>query len=124
MKIAINSDFGGFSLSHQAFEMLLNRKGIDSGAYEIVTEGESFGFPRESFYYKGHAGKSEYYISQYDFFENRADEDLIYVIETLGKDANGSCASLKVVEIPDDVNWYIEEYDGREHVAEVHRTWA
>ena len=24
----------------------------------------------------------------------------------------------------DDVNWYIEEYDGMEHVAERHRTWS
>jgi hypothetical protein len=28
-----------------------------------------------------------------------------------------------VVEIPDDVNWQVEEYDGMEHIAEKHRTW-
>jgi hypothetical protein len=28
-----------------------------------------------------------------------------------------------VVTIPDDVAWTIEEYDGNEWVAEVHRTW-
>jgi hypothetical protein len=28
-----------------------------------------------------------------------------------------------VVTIPDGVDWYIEEYDGSEHVAECHRTW-
>jgi hypothetical protein len=38
-------------------------------------------------------------------------------------DVDGTYADLKVLEIPDDVNWYIEEYDGREHVAERHRTW-
>jgi len=38
--------------------------------------------------------------------------------------ADGAYADLKVVEIPDDVNWYIEEYDGLEHVAERHRTWS
>ena len=27
-------------------------------------------------------------------------------------------------EIPDDVNWYIAEYDGIEHIAERHRTWS
>lgn len=26
-------------------------------------------------------------------------------------------------EVPDDVQWQIEEYDGREWVAETHRTW-
>ena len=27
------------------------------------------------------------------------------------------------VEIPDDVEWQIEEYDGTEHISEKHRTW-
>ena len=35
------------------------------------------------------------------------------------------CVSdLKVVEIPDDVEWEIEEYDGNEWVSEVHRCWS
>jgi len=38
-------------------------------------------------------------------------------------DVGGDFSDLKVVEIPDGVNWYIEEYDGLEHVAERHRTW-
>jgi hypothetical protein len=41
----------------------------------------------------------------------------------LGEKANGSCASLKVVEIPDGVEWVVEEYYGTEWVAEKHRTW-
>jgi hypothetical protein len=48
---------------------------------------------------------------------------LIEVIEELGDAANGDCAELAIVEIPDDVEWEISEYDGREHVAEKHRTW-
>ena len=39
-------------------------------------------------------------------------------------DVDSVYSDLKVVEIPDDVNWYIEEYDGLEHVAERHRTWS
>jgi hypothetical protein len=30
---------------------------------------------------------------------------------------------LEIVEIPDDVEYTIEEYDGLEHIAEKHRTW-
>ena len=33
---------------------------------------------------------------------------------------------LKIVEIPDDVpedGWTIQDYDGKEWVAEKHRTW-
>jgi hypothetical protein len=48
---------------------------------------------------------------------------LIAVVELMGSKACGGHAELKIVEIPDDVNWYIEEYDGREWVAERHRTW-
>ena len=47
----------------------------------------------------------------------------IEMIEEEGTSINGPYAGLKIVEIPDDVNWYIEEYDGMEHVAERHRTW-
>jgi hypothetical protein len=53
----------------------------------------------------------------------RNDPNLIKVVEELGEKADGDCSELAIVEIPDDVDWYIEEYDGNEHVAEKHRTW-
>jgi hypothetical protein len=53
----------------------------------------------------------------------RDDTYLIQVIKELKEEANGFASNLKIVEIPDDVNWIIEDYDGAEHVAEVHRTW-
>jgi hypothetical protein len=59
----------------------------------------------------------------YDRDLARDDPDLVAVVEELGNQANGRHAELKVVDIPDDVNWCIEEYDGREWVAERHRTW-
>jgi hypothetical protein len=46
------------------------------------------------------------------------------MVEEGGTDVNGTYSDLKVVDVPDDVNWYIEEYDGMEHVAERHRTWS
>lgn len=48
---------------------------------------------------------------------------LVAMVEEQGTAFNGRFYDLKVVEIPDGVNWYIEEYDGMEHVAERHRTW-
>lgn len=60
-------------------------------------------------------------VSVYDI--PRDDYDLIAVVEQMGKKVNSDFAALKVVEIPADVEWQIEEYDGAEHVAEVHRTW-
>ena len=60
----------------------------------------------------------------YLFEVDRSDADLVRVVEQLGKKANGDHAQLKVVEIPSDVQWDIAEYDGVEHIAEVHRTWS
>jgi hypothetical protein len=136
MKVAINRCFGGFSLSDEAFERILHRKGV---AFYVVTSYYS-----KTYYYKTTPEQQDReedndeekkeekekehmnYISKYEYYENRADSDLIAVIEEMqGKanGANGVCAKLAIVEIPDDVKWHIEEYDGNEHVAEDHRTW-
>ena len=122
MKVAINSCYGGFSLSDEAFEKLLTRMGIEFVKVEDM-EYKSLGITH--YYRKGMVDKDEGYLSHYDFTNNnRASEDLIAVIEELGEAANGRCADIKIVEVPDDVRWTIEEYDGNEWVAEVHRTWS
>jgi hypothetical protein len=53
----------------------------------------------------------------------RDDPILVQIVEEMGDKADGKFAALKVVEVPDDADWYIEEYDGSEWVAERHRTW-
>lgn len=53
----------------------------------------------------------------------RDDSTLVQVVRELGDRANGAHAKLKIVSIPADVKWQIQEYDGKEWVAEVHRTW-
>ena len=60
---------------------------------------------------------------------NEADCDrdnpiLVKVVETLGEEANTEYSSLKVVEIPDGVDYYIDDYDGMETVEECHRSWC
>jgi hypothetical protein len=101
MKIVINRCFGGFGLSDKACERM-----IELG-YEGLTKSErSIGGS-----YYGH------YIIE------RNNPLLVQVVEELGKEADGFCAELGIVTIPDDVDWYIHEYDGLEHVAENHRTW-
>ena len=63
-------------------------------------------------------------ISRWDARDLRRDDSkLVRVIEELGDEANGDYADLKIVEIPDDVDWEIGEFDGTEWVAEKHRTW-
>ena len=66
-------------------------------------------------------------ITDPDFHDReipRDDAHLIAVVELMGEAAGGGCSELKIVDVPDDVNWCIEEYDGKEWVAERHRTWS
>lgn len=49
---------------------------------------------------------------------------LVQIVEEMGEKVDTIFSSLKVVEIPDDADWYVEEYDGSEWVAERHRTWS
>lgn len=121
-KVVINRCYGGFGLSEEAFDRLLNAKGV---AYE---KGKSKYGIKDSpdYYHAGHVGDDEFYISAYEYhsWENRADQDLVRIVEELGEESWGRFAKLKVVNIPDDVEWNIEEYDGIEWVAEKHRTWS
>ena len=62
---------------------------------------------------------------EYDFEleQDRTNPKLVEVVEKLGEAARAKSAELKVVEIPDDVKWGIEDYDGMETIHEVHRVW-
>lgn len=62
-------------------------------------------------------------LAEYGGTQERNCPKLVRVVEELGAKAGDSYADLKVVEIPDDVDWIIQEYDGAEWVAERHRTW-
>jgi len=88
MKIVISTSYGGFGISKEASEFIIERRG--SNGYKEM---------------------------------KRNDPDLIAAVEALGERANGSFSYLNIVEIPDGVDWIIEEYDGNEWVAEKHRTW-
>ena len=118
-RVAINRCFGGFGISDDAFEKLLERKGI---AFE--KEDSDSKLMGASYYKEGMCGKDEGYLSHYEFYEDRSDPDLIAVLEDMGEEAWSNYAEIAIIDIPDDVEWHIHEYDGLEHVAENHRTWS
>ena len=142
MKVVINTRFGGFGISDEAYEKLGEwgipiQKYVDEergkdGRYKSdpLNDGEIV-FDREL----TPKGESDYndiywkYKSISDRYwdcwirDNRTHSLLIRVVEKLGEKANGRHSKLKVVDVPDDVEWSIEEYDGIEWVAEKHRTW-
>jgi hypothetical protein len=47
----------------------------------------------------------------------------VQIVEELGQKADSIYSELGIVEVPDEVEWQIDEYDGAEWVAEKHRTW-
>jgi len=110
MKIVINNCFGGFSISRKAVEFMANL-----GSSQARAELESMEDNSHNCYY----GYSERYNFEYD----RADPYLIKAVETLGCEANSRFSDLKIIEIPEGVNWEIINHDGLETVHEKHRMW-
>lgn len=133
-KIVINTCFGGFGLSETAYERLIElgipvRKYIEEemrkdGTYKKVPQNEG-----QVIFDRNLSDPKDPMISFGRYWEVWIDKErenpfLIKVVEELGKKANGRYAELKIVEIPDNVEYEISEYDGLEHIAEKHQTWT
>jgi len=140
MKIVINNDYGGFGLSPFAYRELLRRRGQNAYFYKQVKynwrDGEDLyeridGEVKNELFIrcvnKDHGAYTDNLEREtivYFRDDVRKDADLIAIIEEYGsRKCSGMCASLKVIEIPDDVEWEIDEYDGLESIHEVHRVW-
>lgn len=111
-RIVINQCHGGFSLTQEAVEWMRER-------YDDIEELTTL--PGE--YYSDGSGPRKDRFGMFGRDLPRDHPALIEAVEELGEDANGSCADLGIIEIPEDVSWTIEEYDGAEWIAEEHRTW-
>ena len=126
MELVINSCYGGFSISHEAVLEYCARAKLN-----VIWKEDRY------FYYYGIVpdlpkegdvldlnnppnGKMFYPANDIE----RNDPILVQVVKDMGEKANGECAELSIVEIPNGVEWEIEEYDGMEHIAEQHRTWG
>lgn len=142
MKVVINNCYGGFSLSKEGMQRYCEIKDIPCyievdprwSSLDIFTvwtvpleerldekEGEDFyvmSMDERKAYNEAYSAQT---ISCRDIERN--DPALVQLVEENTELYSGRHAELKIVEIPDDVSWEIEEYDGNEHVAETHRTW-
>lgn len=113
MKLVINKCYGGFGLSGEAFSEL--RK---MGVREALDE------PDFGEYYPDGSGPRDKWTVSFLREINRDNPSLIEVVQKLGEAANARCSKLEIIEVPDGVDWEVEEYDGMEWVAEKHRTWG
>ena len=129
MKVVVNNCYGRFGLSPKAKERYWGLKGkqvffyvrehgsnkarkASADASPLLVEAlfKDYGplvnlaeVPREEF------ARSETI--------ERHDPVLVRVVEEMGKAADGTCARLTVIEIPDGVDYVIRDYDGMEWVA-------
>lgn len=118
MKVVINTCFGGFGLSDAAYEKLIEW-GVPAVRYEKGDRATD-----RVIYDRGLIPPSfgnRYWDSWTS--GDRANPLIVRAVEELGSAANGQFADLRVVEVPDGVQWEIDEYDGNESVAEKHRSW-
>ncbi len=101
MKIVINKCFGGFGVNKKVFKEL----GFTWDGYGDL-ENKDFGITSENYY------------------AYRVNPRLIESLEKIGLEKAGRrVAKLKIITIPDNVEWELEDYDGMESIHEKHRIW-
>jgi len=141
--VVINEQHGGFGLSTEAIQRYLEIKGIEYYVEEndryggligpkhwLVPDDQRLQEPDAETWHGMTIAERVQHNQLYEqqiFSDRDLDRDdpvLVQVVKEMGAGAGGRFAALKIVEIPADVEWQIEEYDGMEWVAEKHRTWS
>lgn len=133
MEIVVNRCFGGFGLSYKAVMRYAELIGKNIYAYKGDGDFNSHKckqiFKDDGFctFYLTEPNLTKFPKGNNLFFRERDiprnDKNLIKVVKELGEKANYRFSHLEIVEIPDDVDWEISEYDGMETVEEKHRSW-
>jgi len=137
MKIVINTCYGGFGLSVEALYKSVKENNsliekFEYGDIEVTSDWDNLVNKKLNETYK------EYKTDDYKFYLYDEETKILYKFAILDRDnpqlvalveemrdlANGQHAKLKIVEIPDDIAYFIDEYDGMESVHEDHRIWS
>ena len=98
-KVAINVSWGGFSLTTEILARVHELLSTDPNNPDTT---------------------NEYFLCRGDK-ENRTNPALVQAILEARK--NGTNGDLKVVEVPEGIDWCIQEHDGWEWVVQVHPTY-
>jgi len=134
MKVVINKCYGAFHLSDEAEIELIKRECIHTvlmlpeayygkdwkGAWKRAWADALANKVFRPNIYEGRIVHEEHGVNDND----RSCVHLVDVVEYLGDAATGTNAELKVIEIPDGINYVIRNYDGIETVEEDHRSWS
>lgn len=137
MKVILNKCYGGFGVSQEAYELYAKKKGIEIFSYKLECRND------KPIYRKTDMGSSIFTITfTKDFGDcvelsddnsekyilelcsnHREDPVLIEVVEELGDRANSPFSKLVVVDIPDGMEYEIDDYDGVETLHQKVEKW-
>lgn len=95
MELVINADYGGFGLSEKAKTYIASKAPEFVDGFRLKTSS----IPRHH-------------------------PVLVDAVKKLGSEANGSYASLEIIEVPDGIEYGIGDYDGMEYVYELGHIWG
>lgn len=110
-RLVVNRCYGGFSVSKEAASLIRATgcpHGEDDPTWPTLLEaakGRREDAPR-------------FFGAEHRDAEARTCPALVNAVEALGDRASGEHARLQVIEIPDDAEWYLDEYDGQETIRE------
>ena len=125
-KVMINECYGGFGFSKKAIQLYIERKGLDVKPYlwdhseeeskPILLTWEAYQTQFQDSWHTCLLYDNGNYFSQDDKIE-RDDKVMVSVVEELGDAANGQHAEIRMVEIMDDEEYEIHDYDGVESLT-------
>lgn len=120
-KVMINKCYGGFGFSEKAMKLYVERKGLDVKPYlwerfdknkkPILLTWEAYQTEFEDSWQTCLLHDNGSYFSQEI---EREDEVMVTIVEELGEEANSQYSEIRIVEIMDDEEYEIHDYDGVE----------
>lgn len=137
-KVILNKCFGGFDVSKEAYELYAKKKDLKIFCYEMDMEdikNTKYKYAKKdnglfiNYFTKDFGNNVQITNEDYEKYNlyldtsHREDPILIEVIEELCEKANGRFGELKIVEIPDDLDYVIDEYDGIETLHQKVQEW-
>lgn len=146
MKLVINKCYGGFGLSEKALLRLIDlgvpvvpyfaqKRNPETGLLlpEPRNEGDIIiDYAHPECDWGDDRDRAERHVSFMGRYsaswlrddKNRSHPLLVQVVESLGDEASGRFGRLRIVEVPDGVDFEIDDYDGQESIHEIHRSWT
>lgn len=136
-KVILNKCYGGFGISKEAYQLYAKKKCLELYLYKREHVGKEVVYKKvkddNSIFttyltkdFGDNAIINSEDFSKYHLYirENyREDSTLIEVVEELGEKANGRYSELEIVEIPYDLDYVIDDYDGIETLHQKVQEW-